>query len=65
MVDPSGENQRRLLVYITKNGDTDLVIMDAAAFEEAMELHELAYKREMMTLEGIMKGRDTQGSRSR
>lgn len=51
-------HETRQPVYITKNGDADLVIMDATAFEEAMELRELVYKREMRTLEGIMKGRE-------
>lgn len=45
-------------VYLTKNGMPDLVIMDAAAFEEAMELKNLAYEREIRTLSGIMQGRD-------
>lgn len=45
-------------VYLTKNGVPDLVIMDAAAFEAAMELRDLAYEREMRALSGIMQGRD-------
>ncbi|OUO89758.1 hypothetical protein B5F40_09520 [Gordonibacter sp. An230] len=45
-------------IYITRNGGVDLVVMDAQAFDEAMELRDLAYKREMRTLEGIKQGRD-------
>lgn len=43
-------------VYITRNGSAELVIMDAAAFERAVDLRELAYEREMRTLEGIQRG---------
>ncbi len=51
-------HETRQPVYITKNGGADLVVMDAAAFEEAMELRDLAYERELRTLKGIMKGRE-------
>lgn len=50
--------ETRQPIYITRNGGVDLVIMDAQAFDEAMELRDLAYKREMRTLEGIKQGRD-------
>ena len=45
-------------IYITRNGGVDLVVMDAQAFDEAMELRDLAYRREMRALEGIEQGRD-------
>lgn len=45
-------------VYLTKNGVADLVIMDAAAFEAAMDLRDRAYEREMRVLSGIAQGRD-------
>ncbi len=51
-------HKTRQPVYITKNGGADLVLMDASAFEEAMELRDLAYEREMRTLKGIMIGRE-------
>lgn len=50
--------ETRQPIYITRNGGVDLVVMDAQAFDEAMELRDLAYKREMRTLEGIKQGRD-------
>lgn len=45
-------------VCLTKNGVADLVIMDAAAFEAAMDLRDRAYEREMRVLSGIAQGRD-------
>lgn len=45
-------------VYITKNGEADLVLMDAAAFERALDLRNAAFEREMRTLEGIERGRE-------
>ena len=45
-------------VYITKNGEADLVLMDAAAFEHALDLRNAAFEREMRTLEGIERGRE-------
>ena len=50
--------ETRQPISITRNGGVDLVVMDAQAFDEAMELRDLAYKREMRTLEGIKQGRD-------
>lgn len=50
-------HETRQPVYITKNGASELVVMDAEAFDEAMELRDLAYEREKRTLEGIMEGR--------
>lgn len=51
-------HETRQPVYITKNGDADLVLMDAEAFDEAMELRDLVYEREKRTYEGIMQGRE-------
>ena len=50
--------ETRQPIYITRNGGVDLVVMDAQAFDEAMELRDLAYRREMRALEGIEQGRD-------
>ncbi len=44
-------------VYITKNGEADLVLMDAEAFERALDLRNAVFEREMRTLEGIERGR--------
>lgn len=33
-------------VYLTKNGVANLMLMDAAAFEAAMDLRDCAYERE-------------------
>lgn len=45
-------------VYITKNGQTELVVMDAQAFDRTLDLRDLAYRREMRTLQGIQQGID-------
>ncbi|HJI99628.1 MAG TPA: type II toxin-antitoxin system Phd/YefM family antitoxin [Coriobacteriaceae bacterium] len=45
-------------IYITKNGEADLVLMDAAAFEHALDLRNAAFEREVRTLEGIERGRE-------
>ena len=45
--------ETRQPIYITRNGGVDLVVMDAQAFDEAMELRDL-----MRALEGIEQGRD-------
>ena len=50
--------ETRQPIYITRNGGVDLVVMDAQAFDEAMELRDLAYRREMRALEGIEQGSD-------
>lgn len=50
--------ETRQPVYITRNGEVDLVVMNAQAFDEAMELRDLTYKREIRTLEGIKQGHD-------
>ena len=43
-------------VYITRNGETELVVMDAKAFEERNTLQQAAYEREMRRHESIMRG---------
>lgn len=35
-------------VYLTKNGVADLMVMDAAAFEAAMDLRDCAYEGELL-----------------
>ena len=51
-------HETRQPVYIPRNGGVDLVVMDAKAFDDAMELRDLAYEREIRTLAGIKQGRD-------
>lgn len=41
-------------VYITRNGETSLVVMDAKAFEETLNLQQRTYAREMRTYEALM-----------
>ena len=43
-------------VYITRNGQADLVVMDAQAFENINALQRLAYEREMRTHDAIVRG---------
>ena len=43
-------------VYITRNGRTDLVVMDASAFDERETLQRAAYEREMRLHDSIMRG---------
>lgn len=43
-------------VYITRNGETSLVVMDAAAFDARMDLQQKVFEREMRTYQGIVRG---------
>lgn len=43
-------------VYITHNGKTDLVVMDARAFEERDSLQRAVYEREIRLQQSIMRG---------
>ena len=43
-------------VYITRNGEADLVVMDARAFEERDSLARAAYEREVRLHASIMRG---------
>lgn len=43
-------------VYITRNGEVDLVVMDADAFEERDTLQRAAFEREMRLHDSIMRG---------
>ncbi len=45
-------------VYITRNGYPELVVIDAAAYEEEKSLKQLVYEREMRLYEAAMRGRD-------
>lgn len=45
-------------VYITRNGEASLVVMDAEAFDERMDLQAKLYEREMNVYRGIMKGHE-------
>lgn len=51
-------HETRRPVYLTKNGSASLVVMDAAAFDEAMELSDRVYEREMRVYRSIMRGAD-------
>ena len=50
-------HETRQPVYITKNGAADLVLIDADAFEDIVALRDLAYEREVRTLQGVEQGR--------
>lgn len=51
-------------VYITRNGETNLVVMDAEAFDDRMSLERRILAREMSTYQGIMRGyEDAQAGR--
>lgn len=43
-------------VYLTRNGTASLVIMDAAAFDEEMAMHDAVYERESRVYSAIMRG---------
>lgn len=45
-------------VYITRNGEANLVVMDAEAFDERMDLQRKIYEREMRTYRKAMDARD-------
>lgn len=44
-------------VYITRNGEAELVIMDANAFEKVLDLRNAVYARELRVLDAIEQGR--------
>lgn len=43
-------------VYLTRNGSACVVVMDAAAFDEAMSFRNELREQEMRTYQGIMRG---------
>lgn len=45
-------------VYITRNGEASLVVMDVQAFEERMGLTQAIYEREMRIYEAIMRSEE-------
>ena len=45
-------------VYITRNGEASLVVMDANAFDEMQDLQEMLYAREMRVLQSLVKARE-------
>lgn len=45
-------------IYLTRNGYSTLVIMDAQAYEEEKGLKQLIFEREMRAYEGIMRGHE-------
>jgi len=45
-------------VYITRNGEASLVVMDADAFDEQMDLQRRIYEREMRVHRELMTARD-------
>lgn len=45
-------------IYISRNGETSIVVMDASAFDAQMDLKRRVLDREMRTYQGIMQGRE-------
>ncbi len=43
-------------VYLTRNGSACVVVMDAAAFDEAMDFRNELREQQMHTYRGIMRG---------
>lgn len=43
-------------IYLTRNGSACVVVMDAAAFDEAMDFRNELHEQEMRTYRGIMRG---------
>ncbi|WP_154052954.1 type II toxin-antitoxin system Phd/YefM family antitoxin [Olsenella uli] len=43
-------------LYLTRNGKSSVVVMDAEAFERAMSFREQARERETRVYDGIMRG---------
>ena len=43
-------------VYLTRNGSACVVVMDAAAFDEAMDFRNEQREQQMRTYRGIMRG---------
>ena len=43
-------------MYLTRNGSACLVVMDAAAFDEAMSFRDELREQEMRTYRGILRG---------
>lgn len=43
-------------IYLTRNGTASLVIMDAAAFDDEMAMHDAVYERESRVYNAIMRG---------
>lgn len=41
-------------IYITRNGEASLVLMDSAAFDEQLDLQRRIYEREMRAYEAIL-----------
>lgn len=54
IVDRLHETQQPL--YLTRNGKSSVVVMDAAAFERAMSFREQARERETRVYDGILRG---------
>lgn len=49
-------NASKKPLYLTRNGSACVVVMDAAAFDEAMEFRNDIFEQEMKTYRGIMRG---------
>lgn len=43
-------------LYLTRNGSACVVVMDSAAFDDAMAFRNEIYEQEMRTYQGIMHG---------
>lgn len=51
-------HQTKRPVYLTKNGSASLVVMDAEAFDEEMNLHQDVLTQEERVYRAIMRGRE-------
>lgn len=45
-------------IYLTRRGQSAVVLMDAAEFDARMDLQSRLYEREMRSLDGIMRGHE-------
>lgn len=50
-------HETREPVYITRNGQADLVVMDARSFDERMDLQQRVFDREMRLRQAVEDGR--------
>ncbi len=45
-------------VYITRNGESSLVVMDAQAYEEQVDIQHRIFEREMRAYQALMRGHE-------
>lgn len=49
-------NRTKEPIYLTKHGKASVVLIDAAAYDEAMTFQKALYEHERRVYEGVMKG---------